>query len=199
MVNTVGSAVNGSDSKTTQPFLATATAGLQTHVIGIDADGVMKTDGLIGRPEAGVTSATRGWQLKRDLGEFYAVAGTFQTGTSFYGSVGFGTGAPQKAPDYTIASLGQGPLTLFVARVDQASRFSWAKQAGGDGSGMTTNADLVMTAHPSHSITVAGMFTANAVFGDQPPSQETLSVAAGAVGNPFVVHLNSEEEYDYCP
>jgi hypothetical protein len=199
MVNTVGSAVNGSDSKTTQPFLATATAGLQTHVIGIDSDGVMKTDGLIGRPEAGVTSATRGWQLKRDLGEFYAVAGTFQTGTSFYGSVGFGTGTPPKAADYTVASLGQGPLTLFVARVDQASRFRWAKQAGGDGSGMTTNADLVMTAHPSHSITVAGMFTANAVFGDQPPSQETLSVAAGAVGNPFVVHLNSEEEYDYCP
>jgi hypothetical protein len=196
MVNTVGSAVNGSDSKTTQQFLATKTTGLQTHVIGIDADGIMKTDGLIANPEAG---ATRGWQLKRDLNGFYAIAGTFQTGTSFYDSVGFGTGAPPNAPKYTVASQGQGPLTLFVARVDQASRFGWAKSAGGDGSGMTTNADLVMTAHPSHSITVAGMFTANAVFGDQAPSQETLSVVAGALGNPFVVHLNSEQEYDYCP
>ncbi len=50
MVNTVGKAVNGSDSKTTQQFLATASSGLQTHVIGIDADGVMKTDGLIASP-----------------------------------------------------------------------------------------------------------------------------------------------------
>jgi hypothetical protein len=196
MVNTVGRAVNGSDSKTTQQFLATASADLQTHVIGIGADGVMMTDGLIAHPESG---ATRGWQLKRDLGDFYAVAGTFQRGTSFYSSVGFGAGAPAKPANYTVASQGQGPLTLFVARVDQGSKFLWAKQAGGDGSGMTTNADLVMTAHPSHSITVAGMFSANAVFGDQAPSHETLSVAAGAVGNPFVVHLNSEQEYDYCP
>ncbi len=64
---------------------------------------------------------------------------------------------------------------------------------------MTSTADLVMTAHPSHSLTVAGMFTANAVFGDQAASHETLSVAVGGAGNPFVVHLNSEEEYDYCP
>ncbi len=194
MVNTIGNAVNGSDAKTTQQLLATATTGLQTHIIGIDASGVMQTDALIANPEAGLT---RGWQLKRDLGGFYAAAGTFQTGTSFYSSVGFGAGPPKNAANFTVASQGQGPLTLFVARVDQSSKFGWAVQAGGDGSGMTTTSDLVMTAHSSHSITLAGLFTANALFGDKVP--EALQVTVGVASNPFLVHLNSEEEYDYCP
>ena len=195
MVNTIGNAVNGSDAKTTQQFLATATAGLQTHIIGIDSGGVMQTDGLIANPEAGLT---RGYQLKRDLNGFYGVAGIFATGTSFYSSVGFGTGVPKNAANFKVATVFQGPQTLFVARVDQNSKFSWAVQAGGDNSGMAVAPwDIVMTAHPSHSITLAGMFSANANFGDQVP--EPLQVVAGATGNPFVVHVNSEEEYDYCP
>jgi hypothetical protein len=206
MVNTLGGAVSGSDSKTTQQFLATATAGYQTHIVGIDSDGVMQTDALIGSAESG---GTRGYQLKRDLNDFYGVAGVFATSTNFYSSVGFGSGPPKNGPSFTTNSQAQGPWTLFAARVDTASRFGWAVQAGGDKSGMITAPDansppwdVVMTEHPSHSITVAGMFKADASFGDQKTELLTVITPVGAktpTPNPFVVHLNSQEEYDYCP
>jgi hypothetical protein len=153
----------------------------------------MQTDALIADPQAG---STRGWQLERDLSGFYAVTGVFQTSTSFYSSIGFGTGAPKNAPDHAIKSVSQGPLTLLVARVGEKSNFGWAVQAGGDGSGMTTSPwDLVLAAHPSHSVTVAGLFNVASVFGDKVSEQ----LAPADSGSPFVVHVNSEEEYDYCP
>jgi hypothetical protein len=94
---------------------------------------------------------------------------------------------------------------LFVARADESSAFDWAVQAGGDNSGMITKPlwDVVLAAHPSHSATVAGIFNQSASFGDQ--VVETLSSPLGAdgasstLGSPFVVHLNSQAEYDYCP
>jgi hypothetical protein len=204
LANTSGGAPNASDSKTTQQLLHATPAGLQTHVLAIDVDGVIQSDGLIANPETG---ATRGWQLKLDANGFYAVAGTFATGTSFWSKVGFGSGSPQSTADLSIVSAQQqpGPSTLFLARVDENSAFHWAVQAGGDGSGMGTAPwDVVLTAHPSHSATVAGIFNVTATFGDKGKTESLSSWldATGApstLGNPFVVHLNSQAEYDYCP
>jgi hypothetical protein len=202
LANTSGGAPNASDSKTTQQLLHATPAGLQTHVLGIDADGVIQSDGLIANPETG---STRGWQLKLDLNGVYAVAGTFATGTSFWSKVGFGSGSPQSSADLSIASAQQqpGPSTLFLARVDENSAFYWAVQAGGDGSGMGTLWDIVMTAHPSRSATVAGIFNMTATFGDQGKSESLSSWlnvdgAPSTLGNPFVVHLNSQAQYDLC-
>ena len=105
--------------------------------------------------------------------------------------------------DLNIASLYQGPSTLYVSRVDAGAFFDWAVQAGGDNSGMGLTPrvalspwDIVLTGHASHSVTVAGMFHTKAYFGDQVP--EALDAVEGT-GNPFVLHLNSQAEYDYCP
>ena len=117
--------------------------------------------------------------------------------------MGFGSGIPQTPPNFTTDSTtAQAPWTLFVARVDTGSKFGWAKQAGGDNSGMVSAGDIVMTEHPSHSMTVAGMFNANAIFGDVKTELLTVVTPVGnptATPNPFVVHLNSQEEYDFCP
>jgi hypothetical protein len=192
MMNAVGATPNGSDSKTTQQLYSTSTSGAQTHVIGIDKAGVMLTDALIANPESGTT---RGWQLHQDWNGFYAIAGTFQFATSFYSSVGFGSGFPKNPPDRSINGQGQLAPTLLAARVDQSSRFGWAVQAGGDGSGMGSVGDVLLAAHPTHSVTLAGLFNVSAIFGDQVTEQLTTS----EVSIPFVVHLNSEQEYDYCP
>jgi hypothetical protein len=203
LANTAGGTPNANDSKTTQQLHATP-ASLQAHVLSLDADGVLQSDGLIAHPEVGVT---RAWQIELDAGGFYAVAGTFAAGTSFWSKVGFGAGAPQGAADFAIASrLRQpGPATLFLARVEESAFFAWAVDAGGDNSGMvTTPWDVVLTAHPSHSATVAGIFNQTSTFG-APAKTESLSSWLGAdgapstLGSPFVVHLNSQAEYDYCP
>lgn len=197
MANLQGTTPNASDSKTTQQLHNTASAGFQTHFINIDADGVMQNDALIAASETGDTI---GYRLERDLKGFYAAAGTFQYATSFYSSARFGTGAPPNPADISITgqSLRVQP-SLFVARVYEKPYFGWGIAAGGDGSGMGTRnggaGDIVLAAHPSHSVTVAGLFNNSATFGDKRPDlltspQTTL---------PFVVHLNSEEEYDYCP
>jgi len=201
--NTRGRTPNASDGKNTQQLHFTP-AGLQAHVISLAKDGVMQTDGLIADAAAG---DTQGWQLKLDAAGFYAVAGTFTAHTSFWSKLGFGDGAPQAQPNIVIKSaLRQaGPSTLFVARADDSSAFDWAVQAGGDNSGMITKPlwDVVLAAHPSHSATVAGIFNQAASFGDQ--VVETLSSpfdangGPSALGSPFVVHLNSQAEYDYCP
>jgi UDP-N-acetylmuramyl pentapeptide phosphotransferase/UDP-N-acetylglucosamine-1-phosphate transferase len=52
-----------------------------------------------------------------------------------------------------------------------------------------------MTTHASGSISLGGMFATISVFGDQVPEQLTTM----SPGNPFVVHVNSQAEYDYCP
>lgn len=203
LANTAGSTPNANDAKNTVQLHATP-ASLQAHVLGLDAEGVLQTDGLIADAESGVS---HGWQLKLDANGFYAVAGTFGARTMFWSKVGFGAGAPKGGADFAIASsLRQaGPSTLFLARVVAASAFPWGIAAGGDNSGMTTTPwDVVLTAHPSHSATVAGIFNQSATFGD-PVKTETLSSpldATGApspLGSPFVVHLNSQAEYDYCP
>lgn len=196
LANTLGATPNASDAKTNQQLYASG-SGLQTHVLGLDADGVLQSDGLIGNT---LRQATQGYQLKLDANGAYALAGTFALNTSFWSSVGFGAGAPSGAADFTVKSAATtvGPQTLFLARVDAKSAFDWGVQAGGDNSGMTTAPwSIVLAAHPSHSATVAGIFNAPAVFGDQ--VTENLTAAPDSVGNAFVVHLNSEAEYDYCP
>ncbi|HEX2875109.1 MAG TPA: hypothetical protein VHP33_27850 [Polyangiaceae bacterium] len=212
LVNTAGGTPNASDAVNTQQLMHATAAGLQAHVLSIDKSGVIYSDGLIANPETGVT---HGWQLKRDSNGFYAVGGTFATGTSFWSKVGFGSGAPKGSADFSIASLQRqpGPATLFLARVNQDAVFDWAVQAGGDASGMTSPPvvdgqttpvwDVVLCAHPSHSATLAGIFNQGSIFGDQ--VTETLQswlAADGSlsnVGNPFIVHLNSQAQYDYCP
>jgi hypothetical protein len=203
LANTAGTAPNMSDAKSTQQLLHATPAGLQLHVLSLGADGVVTSDGLVANPETGVT---RGWQLKLDADGFYTLAGTFATSTSFWSKVGFGSGTPQITADLVISSAQRqpGPSTLFVARVDPSSYFKWARQAGGDNSGLGTAPwDVVLAAHPTHSATVAGIFNQTAVFGDQ--VTESLSSwldvtgAPSALGSPFVVHLNSQAEYDYCP
>ncbi|HYQ17990.1 MAG TPA: hypothetical protein VEQ58_19590, partial [Polyangiaceae bacterium] len=196
LANTLGSEPSADDAKTTQPLFATASTSTQAHVLLLDADGVLQSDGLIAAPSSG---ATRGYQLDLDARGFYAVAGTFAATTSFWGDLGFGSGKPASSADLSVKSAmaRPGPLTLFLARVNQKSAFDWGVQAGGDFSGMTTAPwNVVLAAHPSHSATVAGIFNANAIFGDQ--VTETLAGAPDTVGNAFIVHLNSEAEYDYC-
>lgn len=197
LANTIGSTPNASDAQNTQQ-LHVGGSGLQAHVLGIAEDGVLKSDGLIATNLR--AAAAQGYQLKVDAAGAYAVAGTFSSTGSFWSNVGFGAGAPSVGADFTIksAATNVGPLTLFLARVDTKSAFGWAVQAGGDNSGMaTTPWNIVMTAHGSHAATVAGIFNATADFGDQ--KIESLTGAPGTVGNAFVVHLNSEAEYDYCP
>lgn len=193
LASTRGTGANANDAGTTQP-LYTANASLfQTHVLVLDSSGNLKTDGLIADGEAG---HTRGYQLELDPAGAYAVAGTFGSVTKFYGKIGFGSGPPPGGAQLTVASLYQGPDTLFAARVDESAGFAWAVQAGGDNSGMATSSwDVVMTGHASHAVTIAGMFNAQSYFGDQVPE---LLQADPELGNPFVVHLNSEAEYDYC-
>ena len=90
--------------------------------------------------------------------------------------------------------------------------FGWAVQAGGDNSGMTSLPiegqttpvwDVVMTAHPSHSATLAGIFNNGSTFGDQVTEGLQSWLAADGslsnIGNPFIVHLNSQAQYDYRP
>ncbi len=203
LANTVGTTPNASDSKTTQQLLHATPAGLQAHVLSIDSDGVMVSDGLIANADVG---ATRGWQLKLDAQDFYAVAGTFASSTEFWSKVGFGSGVPQTTPIVIKSALAQpGPTTLFLARVDASSSFRWAVPAGGDNSGMISAAawDVVLAADPSHSATIAGIFNNNATFGDAKPEdlQALLDPNGGlsTLGSPFVVHLNSQQKYDYCP
>jgi len=194
--NTVGGEPSADDAKTTQPLFATASTSTQAHVLLLDADGVLQSDGLIAAPSSG---ATRGYQLDLDARGFYAVAGTFAATTSFWGDLGFGSGKPASSADLSVKSAmaRPGPLTLFLARVNVKTAFDWGVQAGGDFSGMTTAPwNVVLTGQPSHSATVAGIFNANAIFGDQ--VTETLAGAPDTVGNAFIVHLNSEAEYDYC-
>jgi hypothetical protein len=197
LANTLGSTPNASDAKNTQQ-LHVVGSGLQAHVLSIGEDGVLNGDGLIATNlRAG---AAQGYQLKLDAAGGYAVACTFSSTNSFWSNVGFGPSAPSLGADFTIksAATNVGPLTLFLARVDTKSTFGWAVQAGGDNSGMATAPwNIVMTAHGSHAATVAGIFNAKADFGDQ--KVESLTGAPGTVGNAFVVHLNSEAEYDYCP
>ncbi len=202
LANTIGSAPNASDSKTTQQLLHATPAGYQAHVLSIGSDGVIGSDGLIANAEAG---ATRGWQLKLDAQGFYAVAGTFANTTEFWSKVGFGSGTPQSTPIEIKSSSAQpGPTTLFLARVDSSSSFGWAVPAGGDNSGMVSSAtwDVVLAAHASHSATIAGIFNSNATFGDarQEALQAPLDANGGlsTLGNPFVVHLNSQQKSDYC-
>jgi hypothetical protein len=200
LANTAGGTPNASDSKTTQQLHETP-AGLQAHVLGLDADGVLQSDGLIADPESG---DTRGWQLKLDANGFYAVAGTFNARTSFWSNAGFGPGAPKGTATFAITSA---QTALFLARVNAKSTFGWAVPAGGDNSGMTTTPawDVVLCAQPSHSLTVAGMFNQSSSFGDVSERSEVLSSwlgadgAPSALGSPFVVHLNSQAQYDYCP
>jgi hypothetical protein len=162
-------------------------------VIGIDNSGVAQSAGLIAGLDGG---AAKGYRLALDFGDTYSVTGAFATRTSFWSKLGFGSGTPPNGPDVTLASLAQGPTTLFVARTDPSGGFPWAVQAGGDNSGMIANPwDIVLAGHGSHSVTIAGMFNATAYFGDQVPEQLQANIE---VGNPFVVHLNSEAEYDYC-
>lgn len=196
LANTGGPAPTASDAKSTQQLLHAGAPGLQAHVLSIDAEGTMQSDALIANKETG---AARGYRVELDQNGYYAVAGIFASSTSFFSKVGFGSGLPSGNADFDIKSAlaTPGPSTLFVARVDAKSVFGWAVQAGGDGSAMATAPwDVVLAAHPSHSTTVAGIFNTTAIFGDQ--VTETLQAAPGAVGNPFVVHLNSEAEYDYC-
>jgi hypothetical protein len=197
MANLQGTTPNASDAKTTQQLYSTASTGFQTHFINIDAGGVMQNDALIAASEAGDTF---GYRLERDLKGFYAAAGTFQYATNFYSSIRFGTGTPPNPADISIT--GQSPRvqpSLFVARVYEKPYFGWGIAAGGDGSGMGTRnggvGDIVLAAHPSHSVTVAGLFNNSATFGDQ--YTEVLTTPQTTM--PYVVHLNSEEEYDYCP
>ncbi len=203
LATTQGNAPNASDSKTTQQLLHATAAGFQAHVLSIDSDGVIVSDGLIANSDVG---STRGWQLKLDAQDFYAVAGTFATSTKFWSKVGFGSGAPQGTPiEIKSTSAQPGPTTLFLARVDASSSFGWAVPAGGDNSGMVSSAawDVVLAAHPSHSATIAGIFNSKATFGDAKPEalQAPLDANGGlsTLGNPFVVHLNSQQKYDYCP
>ena len=154
----------------------------------------MQSDALIANKETG---ATQGYRVELDQGGYYAVAGKFAGATGFFSKVGFGSGPPSASADFNVKSaLGTpGTSSLFVARVDAKSAFGWAGQAGGDNSGMATAPwDIALAAHPSHSATVAGLFNTTAIFGDQ--VTETLQ-GIGA-SNAFVVHLNSEAEYDYC-
>jgi hypothetical protein len=163
-------------------------------VLNLDNSGVLGGAGLIASVDKGL--GARGYQLDLDYAGSYAVAGVFGSGTRLWSKLGFGSGSPPVASQITLASLYQGPLTLFAARVDAECAFPWAVQAGGDNSGMATAPwDIVMTGHASHSLTLAGMFATTAIFGDQ--VTETLQ-SYEKVGNPFVVHLNSEAEYDYC-
>jgi hypothetical protein len=193
LATTNGADPNASDSKTTQPLFSTSPSTLQTHVINIDRSGVMSTAGLIASVEAG---GALGYQLDLDYGGTYSVAGVFATGTRLWSKLGFGSGFPKNPANITLASSYQGPLTLFAARVDPGCAFPWAVQAGGDNSGMITAPwDIVLTGHTSHSLTVAGMFKSTAIFGDRVTEQLQ---SYEKVGNPFVVHLNSEAEYDYC-
>ncbi len=195
LANTAGPSPTASDAKSTQQLLHAGPTGLQAHVLSLDAEGTMQSDALVANKETG---ASQGFRLELDSNGYYAVAGRFAGATSFWSKVGFGSGLPGASADFNVKSAlaTPGASTLFVARVDAKSTFGWAAQAGGDNSGMATAPwDIVLAAHPSHSTTVAGMFSATAIFGDQ--VTETLQVAPGA-GNPFVVHLNSEAEYDYC-
>jgi hypothetical protein len=193
LANTFGSGPNISDAKTSQPLFSTNPSTLQAHVIGIDNSGVAQSAGLIAGLDGG---AAKGYRLALDFGDTYSVTGAFATRTSFWSKLGFGSGTPPNGPDVTLASLAQGPTTLFVARTDPSGGFPWAVQAGGDNSGMIANPwDIVLAGHGSHSVTIAGMFNATAYFGDQVPEQLQANIE---VGNPFVVHLNSEAEYDYC-
>jgi hypothetical protein len=124
------------------------------------------------------------------------MTGVFATRAGLWSKLGFGSGTPPVAPDLVVASLYQGPMTLFAGRVDESAAFPWAVQAGGDNSGMAVAPwDIVLTGHSSHSLTVAGMFRTTAYFGDKVPEQLQ---SYEKIGNPFVVHLNSEAEYDYC-
>jgi hypothetical protein len=194
LATTHGAGPNASDAKTMQPLFSTSESLLQTHVIGISREGTMEAAGLIGSVEKG--GGALGYELDQDHGGLYSVAGVFATGTQFWSKVGFGSGFPPGNADIVLASLYQAPVTLFAARVDTNGYFPWAVQAAGNGSGMISAPwDIVMTGHTSHSVTVAGMFRTTAIFGDQ--RTEELQ-ASEKVGNPFVVHLNSEAEYDYC-
>jgi hypothetical protein len=200
LANVLGSGPNADDpqNKVTQPLYATSAGVLQAHVIGINPAGLLVSDGLIADNNG--KGPTRGYQLKVDAGGAHAVGGLFSSHTDFWSAVGFGSGKPPAAGiSRFIDSSVNGPSTLFAARVDLASRFAWAVPAGGDGSGMATgNWDIVMTGHPEHAITMAGMFKARDIsFGDK--KTELLS-ADVELGNPFVVHLNSEAQYDFvCP
>lgn len=194
LATSVGAGPNVSDSKTTQPLFSTNSGSQQTHVLSLDNAGVLAGAGLIASVDKG--GSARGYQLDLDYGGSYAVAGVFAIGTRFWSKVGFGSGSPPVASQITLASLYQGPLTLFAGRVGPDCAFPWAVQAGGDNSGMATDPwDIVMTGHASHSLTLAGMFKSTAIFGDQVTEQLQ---SYEKVGNPFVVHLNSEAEYDYC-
>lgn len=191
LVNTTGAGPNADNGKTLQPLYSVSDSAVQAHVIQIDQEGMLESAGLIGDRDGGV----RGYQLEVDSGGAHAVAGVFTQSAQFYGKLGFGSGLPPVAASASLTGE-QGQLTLFAARTSASVAFPWALRAGGEGSGMISQAtwDVVLTGHPSHALTLAGMFNVSAKFGDR----KTEELQAGRLGNPFVVHVNSEAEYDYC-
>jgi hypothetical protein len=194
VANTLGANPKAVSSSMSHALASVTPNMLQTHVIGIDATGLMQRAALIG--DRNGKNRARGYRIEPNTVGVFTVGGIFNADVGFYGNVGLVGGTPA-TPDFTIASLFNGPATLFVADVDNEAKFSWGVQAGGDNSGMTTAAgwDVVMTTHASGSISLGGMFATISVFGDQVPEQLTTM----SPGNPFVVHVNSQAEYDYCP
>ena len=192
-VDTQGKTPSADDAFQTLLLRSITSSQVQTHVLRFEPDGKLTRAAILGDTDGKV----RGWQVGLDAAGFVTLAGTFSEPIALYGDVGFGGGAPPGSPAFTLGGNG-GPDTLFVSRLDEGCRFFWAIQAGGDGSGMTTKAgwDIVQTDHPSRSISLGGMFDTDAVFGDQVPE---LLTPGDRTGSPFVVHLNSEAEYDYCP
>ncbi len=192
VADTLGKTPSVSDP-TQSVLLREITSALSaTHVLRFELDGKVTRAALA----ANGNGSSRGWQVGTDALGRVTVVGTFGSPISLYGDVGFGAGPPSGAPFKTLT--GVGPRTLWVARADEGCRLQWAVSARGDGSDMTVVAgwDVVQTDHPSLSISLGGMFRRTATFGDQVPE---VLVPANASGSPFVVHLNSEAEYDYCP
>jgi hypothetical protein len=194
LANALGSEPNATDSGTSQPLLfASSTGVMQVHVLGLDSAGFLKSDGLIADKNG--KNPTRGYQVKLDSGGMYAVVGLFASATSLWSGLGFG-GGTLPAETFSLARAHGGTPTLFVARADQASAFKWAIQAGGDGSGMA-NWDIVATGHGlNHAVTLAGMFRTTAIFGDDLQMKTETLTPDVELGSPFVVHVNSEGEYD---
>lgn len=195
LANVLGAEPNANDSGTTQPLLfASSTGVMQVHVLGLDSAGFLKSDGLIADKNG--KGATRGYQVKLDSAGKYAVVGHFQSATNLWSGLGFG-GGTLPTETFSLARAHGGVPTLFVARADQSSAFEWAIQAGGDGSGLG-NWDVVATGHGlNHAVTIAGMFRTAATFGDDLQLKTEALTPDVDLGSPFVVHVNSEGEYDF--
>lgn len=191
-----GNAPNADDATSNQPLHSTLASNANSHLITLDSAGQMTAAALIAEDDRG--GNTRAFQVKQDAQGLVAIAGTFTRGARFWSKVGFGSGPIAAPADFSVISPNQGIDTLYAARVAGGSVFKWAVQAGGDNSGLSSQPgwDISLAAHPSHALTLAGMFANSAVFGDQVP--ELLSPGSPETGSPFLVHLNSEAEYDFC-